>query len=180
MTPEVHLGLSPDSGIQVSWVEMEDAVSYQVYRSASAITDVKGLVPIAMGVERTTFIDQEADLNTVYYYAVTAVGAGDEVRETAIDSPNGILLTNENGGAAKYADGTQIIFQQDAISSQPVVVFIGSLDIVPEQLMVQLDQAISDHAHAISVLDQNNALVKSFNRVVSLTLSYSSTAADAT
>ena len=180
MTPEVHLGLSPDSGIQVSWVEMEDAVSYQVYRSASAITDVKGFVPIAMGVEKTTFIDQEADLNTVYYYAVTAVGAGDEVRETAIDSPNGILLTNESGGAAKYADGTQIIFQQDAISSQPVVVFIGSLDIVPEQLMVQLDQAISDHAHAISVLDQNNALVKSFNPVVSLTLSYSSTAADAT
>ena len=179
MTPEVHLALSPDSGIQVSWVEMEDAVSYQVYRSASAITDVKGLVPIAMGVESTTFIDQEADLNTVYYYAVTAVGADDEIRETTIDSPNGILLTNENSGAAKYPDGTQIIFQKNALSSQPVAVFIGSLDIVPAQLMVQLDQAISDHAHAISVLDQNNALVKSFNPAMSLTLSYSSTAADA-
>jgi len=180
MSPEVHLNLDPDSRIQVSWVEMEDAVSYQVYRSTSAITGVKGLVPIEMGIESTTFIDQKADLDTVYYYAVTAVGAGDEVRETAIDSPNGILLTNENGGAAKYADGTQIIFQKGAISSQPVGVFVGSLDIVPEQLMVQLGQAISDHAHVISVLDQNNILIKSFNPTVSLTLSYNSTVADAT
>ena len=179
-TPEVYLSLSPDSRIQVSWVEMEDAVSYQVYRSTSAIISVKGLVPIAMGIENTTFIDQEANLHTVYYYAVAAVGAGDEVQETAIDSPNGILLTNENSGVAKYADGTQIIFQKGTISSQLIPVFVGSLDIVPEKLMVQLDQAISDHAYAISVLDQNNVLVKSFNPSVSLILSYSSTVADAT
>ncbi|MHB9860115.1 fibronectin type III domain-containing protein [Streptomyces sp. YIM S03343] len=81
--PAVPTGLSTVSeaeGLQVGWSAVEDAVSYRVYRAASAGGTYTGVGSSSQG----SYLDASAVEGATYYYRVTAVdAAGNESAQSA-------------------------------------------------------------------------------------------------
>ena len=61
----------------LSWVSVDGAVSYNVYRFTSMITNINGSLTFVTNTKLTSAVDTELT-NGTYYYAITAVSASGE------------------------------------------------------------------------------------------------------
>lgn len=93
-----------DTGIELTWSPVTDAVSYNVYRSTTAGTP--GSMINTEPVTTTTYGDYEAATGVAYYYTVTAVNANglesDKSAEVsaqlALPAPTGVAANNNGTG----------------------------------------------------------------------------------
>ena len=68
---------SSNGTIYLSWVSVDGAVSYNVYRFTSMITNINGSLTFVTNTKLTSAVDTELT-NGTYYYAITAVSASGE------------------------------------------------------------------------------------------------------
>ncbi|MFS1517189.1 hypothetical protein V1503_12100 [Bacillus sp. SCS-151] len=111
-TPEVQVPSAPtditivneEGQVTVSWGEVTNATTYNVYRS----TTINGpYISVAQNVNETNYIDVDITNDTTYYYVVTAVneqgesGYSEEISETPVvqvpSAPTDITIVNEEG-----------------------------------------------------------------------------------
>src|SRR5262249_38573581 len=131
--------------ITISWAADQGAVSYNVYRAATA--GGEGTTPTWSGVAGTSYVDTTATPGTKYYYEVTAV------------DPKSASPTDLAGESAKSAE-----------VSATIVVAVGKLIFGQQPTNATAGVAISP-AVTVMVEDAFGNVVTSDSSTVTLTLS---------
>ena len=170
VTPEVSLSLNSDNQIKINWYQIPGAESYQVYRSLTPTPDLGSIDPIARGITETTFVDASADLNTVYYYSVSAIGLNGGIPQIAADVPNATLWINENGSTCEYIDGTKVVFPANLAGTSENL-YLASVSTISNDSVIKLESAIDEKSYVVSIFGQNP--VFNFDSSARLTLKYS-------
>ena len=170
VTPEVSLSLNSDNQIKINWYQISGVENYQVYRSLTPTPDLGSIDPIARAVTETTFVDASADLNTVYYYSVAAIGSDGDITQTAADVPNATLWINKDGSTCEYVDGTKVVFPANLVGT-PENLYLASVSTISNDSVLKLESAIDEKSYVVSVSGQNPVL--NFDSSARLTLKYS-------
>ena len=99
------------SQVTLAWTASPGATSYRVYRSLTSAGE--GSTPLQTGLTSPSFTDTAVNLNTTYYYQVTAVNAAGEsgrsLEVSATTPPPGLNFSSGFSGAA-----TQLTLNQSA------------------------------------------------------------------
>ncbi len=103
-----------DAVVDLDWTDTAGATGYNVYRgTAPGVTAGSGTLLTGTPATTSDFSDTTAVNGTIYYYVVTAVGAGGEGAESAEVSghplPNTAVLERINAGGGDFtaSDGLQ-------------------------------------------------------------------------
>ena len=95
---QVGPGADP-TAVVLTWPADAEASSYNLYRRMDGpLTEITDLTPLMAGVTGTTASDEQVELETNYWYAITSVNAAGREGTRFMASPNTTLISTQAGG----------------------------------------------------------------------------------